>query len=60
MVWLHGVLVSIVSDRDPRLQHTFGRVSRRPRGRRDDEHHFFYPMTNGQLEKTIQVLEDML
>ena len=30
---LHGVLVSIVSDRDPRLRYTFGRVSRRPWGR---------------------------
>ena len=29
---LHGVPVSIVSDRDPRLLHTFGRVSRRPWG----------------------------
>ena len=26
----------------------------------DDEHHFFYPQTNGQSERTIQVLEDML
>ena len=26
-VWLHGVLVSIVSDMDPRLRHNFGRVS---------------------------------
>ena len=26
----------------------------------DDEHRFFYPQTDGQLERTIQVLEDML
>ena len=26
----------------------------------DDEHHFFYPQTDGQLKRTIQVLEDML
>ena len=26
----------------------------------DDEHHFFYPQTDGQSEMTIQVLEDML
>ena len=32
IVRLHGVPVSIVSDRDPRLRHTFGRVSRRPWG----------------------------
>ena len=30
IVRLHGVLVSIVSDRDPRLRHIFGRVSKRP------------------------------
>ena len=30
IVWLHGVSVSIVSDRIPGLQHTFGRVSKRP------------------------------
>ena len=33
IVRLHGVLVSIISDRDPRLWHTFGRVCRRPYGR---------------------------
>ena len=33
IVRLHGVSVSIVLDRDPRLQHTFGRVSRRAGGR---------------------------
>ena len=31
IVRLYGVPVSIVSDRDPRLQHTFGRVSKRLR-----------------------------
>ena len=29
---VHGVLVSIVSDKDPCLRHTFGRVYRRPLG----------------------------
>ena len=33
IVRLHGVPVSIVLNKDPRLQHTFGRVSRRPRRR---------------------------
>ena len=26
----------------------------------DDEHNFFYPQIDGQSERTIQVLEDML
>ena len=30
IVRLHGVSVSIVSDKDPILRHTFRRVSRRP------------------------------
>ena len=30
IIRVHGVPVSIVSIRDPRLRHTFGRVSRRP------------------------------
>ena len=30
IVRLHGVLVSIVSDRDPSLRLTFGRVSKEP------------------------------
>ena len=32
LIQVHEVPVSIVSDRDPRLRHTFGRVSRRPWG----------------------------
>ena len=33
IIQVHGVPVSIVSDMDLRLRHTFGRVSRRPWGR---------------------------
>ena len=33
IIRVHEVPMSIVSDRDPRLRHTFGRVSRRPWGR---------------------------
>ena len=32
IVWLYGVSVFIVSDKDPDLRHTFGRVSKRTRG----------------------------
>ena len=41
IVRLHGVPVSIVLDRDPRLRHTFGRVPEGHRDAMDDEHYFF-------------------
>ena len=60
IVKLHGVLVSIMSDQDlrftfrfwPRLQKVLGTTL-----------HFsiiFHPLTDGQSQRTIQTLEDML
>ena len=60
IIWVHGVLVSIVSDRIPDYG-TF--LEEFPKGHGDavkDEHSFFYPQTDGQSERTIQVLKDML
>ena len=59
IVRLHGVPVSIVSDRDPRftsrfwpsLQATLGTCLFSTA---------FHPQTDGQSERTIQTLEDML
>ena len=60
VVRLHGVPFSIVSDRDPRfisrfwpsLQYTLGTKLRFSTA--------FHPQIDGQLERTIQILEDML
>ena len=60
LVWLHGVSVMIVSDRDPRfttrlwqcLQSAFGTMLTLCTA--------YHPPTDGQSERTIQILEDML
>ena len=55
---LHGVPVSIVSDRDPRFTSRFWPSLQTALGL-----HFstaFHPQTDGQSERTIQTLEDML
>ncbi|XP_071939216.1 uncharacterized protein [Coffea arabica] len=46
---LHGIPVSIVSDRDPRFVGTKLKLSTA-----------YHPQTDGQSERTIQTLEDML
>ena len=60
IVQLHGVLVSIVSDRDPRFMRTFKRVSKKTMGTWLTMSTTFHPPTDGQSERTIQVLENML
>ena len=60
MVKLHGVLVSIVSDKDLRFISRFWPKLQKAM---DTTLHFsiaFHPQTDGQSEKTIQTLEDML
>ena len=57
---LHGVLVSIVSDRDPRFMAHFWKSFQRAMGTQLMISTAFHPQTDGQSEKTIQVLEDML
>ena len=60
IVRLHGVPVSIVSDRDPRFTVHFWKSFQKAIGTRLTMSTVFHPQTNGQSERTIQVLEDML
>ena len=60
IVRLHGVPVSIVSDRDPRVKTHFWKSFQKAMGTRLTMSTTFHPQTDGQSERTIQVLEDML
>ena len=60
IVLLHGVPVSIVSDRDPRFTAHFWKSFQKAMGTRLTMSTAFHPQTDGQSERTIQVLEDML
>ena len=60
IVRLHGVPVSIVSDRDQRFKVHFWKSSQKAIGRRLTMSTNFHPQTDGQSKRTIQVLEDML
>ena len=60
IVRLHGVPVSIVSDRDPRFTAHFWKSFQKAMGTRLTMSTTFHSQTDGQLKRTIQVLEDML
>ena len=60
IVRLHGVPVSIVSDRDPRLTAHFWKSFQKTMGTRLTMSTAFHPQTDSQSERTIHVLEDML
>ena len=60
IVRLHGVPVSIVSDRDPRFTAHFWKSFQKAMGTRLTMSTAFHPQTDGQSERTIQVLKDML
>ena len=60
IVRLHGVPVSIVSDRDPRFTEHFWKSFQKAMGTRLTMSIAFHPKTDGRSERTIQVLEDML
>ena len=57
---LHRVPVSIVSDRDLRFTAHFWKSFQKAMGTRLTMSTTFRPQTDGQSERTIQVLEDML
>ncbi|KAJ0661910.1 putative nucleotidyltransferase, Ribonuclease H [Helianthus annuus] len=60
IVRLHGTPVSIVSDRDPRFTSQFWKGFKRAWGTKLKYSTAFHPQTDGQSERTIQTLEDML
>ena len=60
IVKLHGVPVSIVSDRDPRFTSRFWPKLQKALGTSLHFSTAFHPQTDGQSERTIQTLEDML
>ena len=60
IVQLHGVLVSIISEKDSRFTTHFLKSFQKAMGTQLTMSTTFHPQTDGQSERTIQVLEDML
>ena len=57
---LHGIPISILYDRDPWFTSRFWKELQSALGTRLNFSTAFYPQTDGQSERVIQVLEDML
>ncbi|GKA09046.1 putative reverse transcriptase domain-containing protein [Tanacetum coccineum] len=60
VVTRHGVPVSIISDRDGRFTSLIWKALHKALGTRLDLSTAYHPETDGQSERTIQTLEDML
>ncbi|GJZ80474.1 putative reverse transcriptase domain-containing protein [Tanacetum coccineum] len=60
VVTRHGIPVSIICDRDPRFTSNFWRLFQKAMGTRLDMSTAYHSETDGQSERTIQTLEDML
>ncbi|GJZ69398.1 reverse transcriptase domain-containing protein [Tanacetum coccineum] len=56
----HGVPTSIISDRDGCFTSRFWQTMQKALGTRLDMSTTYHPQTNGQSERTIQTLEDMM
>ncbi|GJX57982.1 putative reverse transcriptase domain-containing protein [Tanacetum coccineum] len=60
VVTRHGIHVSIICNRDPRFASNFWRSLWNALGTNLDMSTTYHPQTDGQSERTIQTLEDML
>ncbi|GJV85790.1 putative reverse transcriptase domain-containing protein [Tanacetum coccineum] len=60
VVTRHGILVSIICDRDPKFASNFWRSLQKALGTCLDMSTAYHPQTDGQSERTIQILKDML
>ena len=60
IVRLHGVPLSIISDRGPQFTSRFRKSFKKGLGTEVNLSTTFHPQTDGQAERTIQTLEDML
>ncbi|GKB68351.1 putative reverse transcriptase domain-containing protein [Tanacetum coccineum] len=60
VVTTHGIPVSIICDRDPRFASNLWRSLQKALGSNLDMSTAYHPQTDGQRERTIQNLEDML
>ncbi|GKF93222.1 putative reverse transcriptase domain-containing protein [Tanacetum coccineum] len=60
VVTKHGIPISIICDRDPRFTSNFWRLLQKALGTSLDMSTTYHPQTDGQSERTIQTLEDML
>ena len=60
IIRLHGIPISIVLDRDPRFMAQFWKSFQKAMGTQLSMSTAFHPQTDGQSERTIQILEDML
>ena len=60
IVRLHGVPSEIISDRDPRFTSNFWKALQVAMGTQLKYSTAYHPQTDGQTERTIQTLEDML
>nr|GFA12280.1 reverse transcriptase domain-containing protein [Tanacetum cinerariifolium] len=60
VVTRHGIPISIIFDRNPGFASNFWRAFQKALGTRLDMSTTYHPKTDGQSERTIQTLEDML
>ncbi|GKA10496.1 reverse transcriptase domain-containing protein, partial [Tanacetum coccineum] len=60
VVMRHEIPVLIICDRDPRFASNFGRSLQKALGTNLDMSTAYHPQTDGQSERTIQTLENIL